>query len=425
MTATASRAPAVPSIDALIQKHLPALRALRHDLHKHPELSFKEHRTSEVVQRELEGLGLRFKAGLAGAGGGGGGQPGTGVVAIMPASTPEGNTRPAVALRADMDALPITEATGKPYASCTPGVMHACGHDGHTTMLLGAARVLAEMHRPQPVTFIFQPAEEDGGGAEKLCEQGVLLGDAGKGGGGQAGIGNRIARIYGLHGWPSVPLGVIGTRAGPMLASTDEFDVTIRGVGGHAAYPHLCKDPIVAASACVLALQTVVSRAVSPLESAVVTVGLLHAGTANNIIPETAHFVGTFRALNDATRALGKARILETIARTAEAHGCTAESTWLPGYPVTHNHPDEAERVLAIARASFGPERAHRIEHPTMGGEDFAYYGRARDVAACFFFLGLRPPGAAKVPALHQPDFDFNDDAMPTGIEMLVRLAGS
>ncbi len=402
-----------PSFREAIQRELKSLIALRHELHKNPELSFQEHATSKIVQRELAALGIEFKKGLA---------KGTGVVGYLPATEggAEGKNKPSVALRADMDALPITEVTGKPYASCTPGVMHACGHDGHTTMLIGAARVLAKSKRPNPVTFIFQPAEEDGGGAEHLCNEGVLKG-AGARGGGPAGIGNPVARIYGLHGWPTMPQGQIGTRAGPMLASTDEFEVTVHGVGGHAAYPHLCKDPIVAASHIIVALQTLVSRNVGPLDSAVATVGIIKAGTANNIIPDSAYFIGTFRALSDATRRLGEERIMELIRATAHAHGCRADAKWLPGYPVTHNDATEAKRILAIAAERFGASKATQIEHPTMGGEDFAYY--CKHVPACFFFLGMKPQGMDRYPALHQPDFDFNDEVIPIGVEMLAAAA--
>jgi amidohydrolase len=399
--------PADPLRDSVLAELKPLVR-LRHELHQNPELSFQEHATSQIVQRELAAIGIEFKKNLA---------RGTGVVGYLPASDPSDRTKPAVALRADIDALPITESTGKAYASCTPGVMHACGHDGHTTMLIGAARVLTKSKRPNPVTFIFQPAEEDGGGAEHLCNEGALKGA----GGGPAGIGNAVARIYGLHGWPTMPLGQIGTRPGAMLASTDEFEVTVQGVGGHAAYPHLCKDPIVAASHIIVALQTLVSRNVGPLDSAVATVGIIRAGTANNIIPDSAYFIGTFRALSEATRRLGEQRIMELIRATAQAHGCRADAKWLPGYPVTNNDPAEAKRVLTLAADRFGAQHAIQIEHPTMGGEDFAYY--CKHVPACFFFLGMKPSGMDRYPALHQPDFDFNDEVIPTGVEMLAAAA--
>jgi amidohydrolase len=393
-------------LQTLIRPDVEALVRLRRDLHQHPELSNQERRTSKVVQRELAALGIPFKAGIGG---------GMGVLAHLPASNPENNWRPAVALRADMDALPIEEATGKDYASTTPGVMHACGHDGHTTMLLGAARTLLKTERLNPVTLIFQPAEEDGGGAEKMCAAGALAGEKG------GGLGTPVGRIYGLHGWPQVDLGTIATRAGPLLASTDDFDVRVLGQGGHAAYPHLCRDPIVAAAAIVMALQTLVSRATPPFDSVVCTVGQFLAGTANNIIPESARLVGTIRTLKPEARKIARKRFFEIVESTAAAQGCQAEINWLEGYPVTMNDAAEAERVIAIAAEAFGPQRTQRVEHPTMGGEDFSYYGH--HVPACFFFLGLKPPGVERYPALHQPDFDFNDQAIPIGVEMLCRLA--
>jgi amidohydrolase len=392
---------------SLIQAELPGLVEFRRELHKRPELSDHEHQTSKTIQSELSALGIAFKNGL--------GSKGTGIVAHIPPTDPKNAARPAVALRADIDALPITEGTGKPYASTCPGVMHACGHDGHITMLLGAARVLLKSERPNPVTLLFQPAEEHGGGADVMCRQGALRGAS------SGAIGSPVGRIYGLHGWPSLELGKIATRPGPLLAATDDFDVYIRGHGGHAAYPHLCKDPIVAGCAAVTALQTFASRAVAPHEAVVCTVGQFNAGTADNIIPDFARLSGTIRTLTPATRSLAKERFYQIVEQTAAAHGCRAEIVWRSGYPVTANDPDETERFCAIAAAAIGAGNVQRVEQPTMGGEDFAYYGQ--HVPACFFFLGLKPAGAARFPALHQPDFDFNDDAIPLGVELLSRAA--
>lgn len=390
---------------SIIRAETPGLVQVRHELHRHPELSNQERWTAGFVAEQLGKLGLATRTGFGG---------GHGVVAHLPAT--ESGKGEAVALRADMDALPIEEATGKPYASACPGVMHACGHDGHTTILMGTARVLSKVsRRPNPVTFIFQPAEEDGGGAEKMCDAGVLRGEAG------GGIGVPVARVYGLHGWPSVELGSVSTRPGPLMAATDDFIVDVRGRGGHAAYPHLCRDPIVAGSAIVASLQTLASRAVAPYEAMVCTVGQFLAGTANNIIPDVARLVGTIRTLTPALRQTARERFHEVAEGTAAAHGCRAEIQYLEGYPVVSNDADETERFLSVAQAALGAERVLRTEHPTMGGEDFAYYGR--HVPACFFFLGLRPRGAARFPALHQPDFDFNDDAIPIGVELMCGLA--
>lgn len=394
-------------IRGAIAREIASLTAFRHDLHRHPELSFQEKRTSQVVQRELKALGIRFKAGLGG---------GTGVVGFLP-STVKGNERSkSIALRADMDALPIVEQTGVAYSSVNRGIMHACGHDGHTAMLLGAARVLSAMPRPNNVTLVFQPAEENEGGGKIMCQEGMLDGDKG------AGIGTSVAKIYGLHGWPQLSLGQIATRPGPLMAAVDDFVVTIRGVQSHGAYPHLSRDPIVATAHVITALQSIASRNVSPLESVVVTVGQVEGGTANNIIPETVRFIGTVRTLRDEAKKIARERFHEIVTSTARAHGCTALIDYHDGYPVTSNDRREFERVIALSREVTGEKNTIELENPTMGGEDFSFYGK--HVPSCFFFLGLRPGGAGDAyPSLHQPLFDFNDDAMPLGIEMFVRLA--
>lgn len=392
---------------ALIEKELPKLRSIRHDLHAHPELMFEEYRTSEVVVRELEALGVEYKSGLA---------KGTGVVAHLPATDP--TDRPAVGLRADMDALPIVEQTGLEYASTHPGVMHACGHDGHTTVLIGAARVLSKLaHRPNPVTLVFQPAEEGGAGGEKMCDDGCL------GGAPAGGLGPKVGRIYGLHGWPQVPLGRIATRPGPLLAATDDFQITVRGHQCHGAYPHLGADPIVCASQIVQSLQTIVSRNAPPLDAIVVTVGAIHAGTVSNVIPAECQLIGTVRTLREEMRRHARERLFAIAQQTAIAHGCEALVDWKEGYPVTRNDPALAAQVLATARCAFGDDSSVTVDQPTMGGEDFSFYGR--HVPACFFFLGLCPPGKDPhtVPQLHQPGFDFNDDALAPGVEMMCRLA--
>ena len=401
-------------VDA-VALELPELVAFRHDLHRHPELSYEERRTSARVCEELGKLGITAKSGLA---------RGTGIIAHLPATTTSNELaaalagRDAVALRADMDALPITECTGRPYASETPGVMHACGHDGHTTILLGAARVLSRLeHRPNPVTFIFQPAEEGGAGGERMCDEGCLLGDEG------GGLGARVGRIFGLHGWPNVPVGTVATRPGPLLAATDDFVVRIRGTGGHAAYPHLADDPIVAAAHVITALQSIASRNVGPTDSVVVTVGRIRGGTANNVIPTSVEFIGTVRTLRAETRRRARERFYKVVEHTAAAHGCRAEIEWEEGYPVTSNDAGLTEHFFGVARGALGEARVSVVEHPSLGGEDFSYYGR--HVPACFFMLGLLPAGQdpATTPKLHQAEFDFNDDAIPTGVEMMCRLA--
>lgn len=392
----------------LIEKHLPSLRELRRDLHRHPELCFTEERTSGVVARELQALGLKPVTGL---GAQVRGERGTGVAALIPATKNAEKAR-TVGLRADMDALPIHENTGCAYASATPGLMHACGHDGHTTMLIGAARVLMETKdRPNNVVLIFQPAEEGGAGAEKMCRDGVLDGRV---------LGHKVESVFGLHGWPDQPLGTVAVRAGPMLAATDDFVVTVRGKGGHAAQPHLCVDPIVATAQVISAVQTIASRRFNPFEPMVLTVAAVHAGTANNIIPDTAEFIGTMRTVSPEARRLGEFEFKRVVASMAASLGCAADIQWNTGYPMTTNHPEATERVRKVARAAVGDSNLHVREHPTMGGEDFAYYGD--HAKAAFFFLGLRKADKAPFAGLHTPEFDFNDEAMPAGIAMLAGL---
>ena len=386
----------------LVKQELPDLLAIRHDLHAHPELGYQEHRTSSVVQRELKEAGVAFVGDLAG---------GTGVLGHLP-----GEAGAAIGLRADMDALPIEEQTGLPYASTNPGVMHACGHDGHTTILIGAARVLARLSQdaplPHPVTFTFQPAEEGGAGGRRMVEEGCLDGSV---------IGPPVQSMFGLHGWPHLPLGIVSTRPGPMLAAADAFDMLIKGTGGHAAYPQVTRDAIVAASAVISAAQHLVSRNVGPLDSVVVSFTQFHAGTAHNIIPSEVQLNGTVRTLTPEMRELAHQRLTEIAHHIARAHGCEAQVQIHHGYPVTANDPDAVETFNAIARRAFGADAVQHMADPVMGGEDFSYYGQK--VPSCFFALGLIPQDQKSMPDLHQPTFNFNDDAIAMGVEMFCRLA--
>lgn len=394
-------------VKALIGAELASLIAIRHDLHAHPELNYQEKRTSELVQRELTKLapsGLTFKAGLA---------KGTGVLAYLPPTDKAGEGKPSIGLRADMDALPISENTDKTYASTTPGVMHACGHDGHVTMLLGAARVLSKLpHRSRGVHFVFQPAEESGAGGNEMCKDGVLDGKV---------LGPKIERMYGLHGWPTLALNVVGSRPGPLLAATDDVVVTITGEQSHAAYPHYSKDSILCVAQCILSLQQLVSRNLSPFDNVVCSMTMIKGGTANNIIPREAQFQGTIRTLTPETRAHAKKRFFEIVNGVASAHDCKANIDWHEGYPVTYNDPALADRWFDTAKRTLGEKRVQLVPEPTMGGEDFSYY--AQKVPAVFFTLGLQRPGDNKPVTLHQPEFDFNDDAIATGIELFVALA--
>ena len=391
----------------IIAEELPDLIKIRHDLHAHPELGYEEHRTSQVVQRELKNAEISFKSGLA---------AGTGVMASIPA-TDSNNGSPAIGLRADMDALPIQEETGAPYASTFAGKMHACGHDGHTTILIGAARVLAKLARsgtqlPRPVSFVFQPAEEGGAGGQKMVQEGCLNGGI---------IGPPVANMFGLHGWPRLPQGVVGTRVGPLLAASDRFDIFIKGVGSHAAFPHASKDPVVAAAAIVSALQTIASRNIDPLGSVVVSVTMLNCGSAYNVIPSRAQISGTVRSLSPEVQQLTQRRIDELANGIARGYGCEARFEYRVGYPVTRNDPGAVEIFNKIASQTVGEQRVVDLPNPVMGGEDFAFY--CEKVPSCFFVLGLIPPDRKFVPDLHQPDFDFNDNAIATGVEMFCRLA--
>jgi amidohydrolase len=383
-------------------KLLPEAIITRHDLHAHPELGYQEHRTSEIVQRRLSESKVKFTAGLAG---------GTGVLAYLP-STRE--NAPTVALRADMDALPIVEETELPYSSTHKGRMHACGHDGHTTILLTTAKLLTEIEdRPNNVLFIFQPAEEGGAGAKKMRDEGVLSGLV---------LGKPADYIFGLHGHPAHQLGHLSTRVGPLMAAACQMKITVHGKGAHAAYPHLGIDPIVVAAHIVTALQTVASRSVNPLESVVVTIGKIEAGMAHNVIPESATLAGTLRTLNEDVNSLATARIERLATSVAEAFGATATVKWeaIP-YPVTLNDRDATEKFRAVATPILAEGQLHDEPHPSMGGEDFSFYGQ--HVPACFFFLGLKPESQAIYPNLHSPRFDFNDDAIGLGVEIMSRLA--
>jgi amidohydrolase len=378
---------------------------------------FEEHGTSRRIQSRLTELGVRFVAGLAAETPGG---EGTGVVGFVPATHAEPAEATTIALRADIDALPINEETGLAYASGTPGRMHACGHDGHTAILLAAAEALLSLEdRPHNVVLLFQPAEEGGFGAEKLCDAGALDGTLLER---ELGVrGARVDMVYGLHAWPEIELGKVGTRTGPLLASTDEFDMHVRVQGGHGAMPHTTVDPVVVAAHIVTSLQTVVARRVSPNEPAVLTVAAIHAGEANNVIPDCAEMRGTLRALSHETRRLLEDEFKRVARGVGEALGASIEIDWQAGYPVTHNEAGATERFRRVARAALGEANVIERPHPTMGGEDFSYYGQ--HCPASFFLLGLRPATEPTYPGLHTPTFNFNDDALPIGAELMVRLA--
>lgn len=379
---------------------LPQVIALRRDLHAHPETAYQEHRTAARVAAWLAALpGMHVREGVGG----------TGVVATLATE----RTGDCLAFRADMDALPMPDRCGKPHASTTPGVAHACGHDGHVACLLGAATLMAAFPEKAsgPVRFIFQPAEEGGSGAKAMCEDGALDGPT-------------PAAIFALHCWPPLPAGVVGMRDGTVMASTDAIDITIHGHGTHAAAPHRGVDPITAAAHVVAALQTIVSRQLDPLDPAVLTIGSFHAGTVRNVIPDCAVLQGTLRTLSDSQRDMAKRAIRRVAEQTAAAFGARAEVTLTEGYPVTVNDAALTTYALHAATAILGQERVTTALQISMGGEDFAYYGR--QVPGCFMRLGVAPAdGSPAAAELHNAAFDFNDDAIATGITLHCALAWS
>lgn len=385
--------------DAAIAGGILKAKDLRHRLHRIPELAFQEFQTAEMIRGELDRLGIAHIDGVADA-------P-TATVCVIgdPA-------KQCVALRADIDALPILEQTGLAYASTNTGRMHACGHDGHMATLMGVAAILNEIKNELPVCvkLIFQPAEEEGGGAERLVKAGVLDGR----------IGPEVKAIFGLHGWPGLPVGCVATKPDVLLAATDVFKATIIGKGCHAAFPHLGVDPIAATCEAVLNLQQVVSREIDPTEPAVVTVGIVRAGTATNIIPDEASIEGTARTISGRARALVKAAVSRRIEGVVAAGGCTAKIEWIEGYPATVNDPAMADYVARTAWRVLGAGRYFPAARPAMGGEDFAYY--LQKVPGCFFLVGVGPAGGGNCPSLHNDRFDFNDAALDVGMSMFMGL---
>jgi len=366
----------------------------RRALHRNPELMFDVGQTAAFVAGKLAEFGCdEIVQGLGR----------TGVVGLIRG---RGGNGPTIGLRADMDALPIHETTGKPWTSANPGRMHACGHDGHTSMLLGAARHLCETRNFRgAVAVIFQPAEEGGGGGREMVKDGLMDRFA-------------IGEVYGMHNLPGLPVGRFAIRKGPIMASTDEFTVTVRGRGSHAALPHAAIDPVVTGSAIVTALQTIAARNTDPLDSAVVSVTKFHAGDAYNVISETAELAGTVRTLRPATRDLVERRIREIVNGVAAAHGAEAEIDYDRNYPVTVNHPEQTGRAAEAAAAVAGKAAIDTETPPLMAGEDFSYMLEARPGA--FIFIGNGDSAG-----LHHPAYDFNDDVIPYGVSYWTALAES
>lgn len=380
--------------ETLLRTHHAHWAKLRCDLHAHPELRFEEHRTADVVAHELETLGYTVSRGLGG----------TGVVASLPGANPGR----AIVLRADLDALPIQEANDFAHASCTDGIMHACGHDGHTVMLLGAARVLKALPQlPGTVHFVFQPGEEGGAGARKMIDDGLFE-------------HYPTEAVFGMHNWPGLPAGHFGLRTGPIMAAGSRFKITVKGKGAHAAQPHLGLDPIPLACSMVLQCQTIAARHKDPVDPAVVSVCMFHAGDTDNVIPDSAQLRGTIRTLSSALQQKLQRDIQTMCEGLAGAYGAQVEVTFFQYYPATINTPAETALCEAVVRETFGGERLHSGIAPNMTSEDFGFMLEERPGA--YVLIGNAPVGAA-APALHHPKYDFNDDIIPAGVRYWVALA--
>jgi amidohydrolase len=367
------------------------MREVRRDLHRHPELAYGERRTAAVVAKLLREWGIEVHEGIGK----------TGVVGVIAA----GRADRAIGLRADMDALPIQETSGAPYASVNAGVAHSCGHDGHTAMLLCAARYLSETRRfDGRVHLLFQPAEEGLAGARAMIEDGLF---------------ERFpcAEVYALHNWPTLPAGTVATRAGAIMGASDRFKITIRGAGGHAALPHLASDTVLCAAQIVTGAHTLIARRIDPAATAVLSITRIQGGTSFNALPGEVELAGTVRTFDPSVQDKLEAMLREWVELTARAAGCTAAVEYARIYPATVNDPACAQHALDTAAALFG--EALRAESPAPTGEDFAFM--LQQVPGAYIWLGSRK-GAAS-PSLHHPSFDFNDEALPAGAALLASLA--
>ncbi|MFZ6721804.1 M20 aminoacylase family protein [Undibacterium sp. Ji49W] len=387
-------------IDPIVQFHA-EIQQIRRDIHAHPELCYEEHRTSEVVAQKLQAWGIPVVRGLGG----------TGVLGILK----NGNSERAIGLRADMDALPMQEINTFAHTSQHEGKMHACGHDGHTAMLLGAAHYLSQYKDfDGTVYLIFQPAEEGGGGARRMIEDGLF-------------DKYPMDAVFGMHNWPGVAVGTFGVTAGPMMASSNEFEVVVRGKGAHAAQPHKGIDPIIVAIQIAQSWQTIVSRNASPLESAVLSVTQIHSGSATNVIPDDATLIGTVRAFSTAMIDLIEKRMKAIAEHTAAAFDAQVDFQFKRNYPPLINHAKETAFAAEVMRSVVGNDNVDAQVEPTMGAEDFAFMLQAKP--GCYAFIGNgdgdhRDMGHGLGPCnLHNPSYDFNDDLLPIGATYWVRLA--
>jgi hippurate hydrolase len=381
----------MPIVNRVADLHA-EITAWRREFHAHPELLYDVHRTAASVAEKLKSFGCDEVVTGIGR---------TGVVGVIRGRKPGAKV---VGMRADMDALPIEEATLVPYKSTVPGKMHACGHDGHTAMLLGAAKYLADTRNfAGTAVMIFQPAEEGGAGARAMLRDGLF---------------DRfgIQEVFGMHNYPSMPIGEFAIRSGPMMASTDSIAIKLEGKGSHAAWPHLGVDPVLVGAQIVNALQSIVARNVDPLEAAVISICVFQAGQADNVIPQTATLRGTVRTLSPAVRELVKKRVYEVVEGSAKVHGAKADLSYTAGYPVLVNDEGRAAFAASVAAEIAGKDKVDRDTPPLMGAEDFAYMLEERPGA--FIYVGN---GHSAM--LHHPAYDFNDDAIPLGTSYWVRLA--
>jgi hippurate hydrolase len=370
------------------------MKEWRRDLHRIPEIGLQEHKTSEFIQNKLKSWNIDFKTGYAN----------TGIVAWIKGN--RGNGEKTIGLRADFDALPMTEKNSFDHKSMNEGMMHACGHDGHTTMLLGAAKYIKE--NPEfdgTVYFIFQPGEEGFGGGEKMIQDG-LFND------------HKIDEVYALHNWPELPLGHFGISTGAMMAAVDEYDIIVKGKGGHAALPHLAIDPIVIASQIVLSLQTIISRFLNPVDNALITVTKIHGGSAYNVIDDEVILNGTVRTFKQEIRDKIEKRINETAKGIAKANGGEVEVVYFRKYPPTINSKKESVFSSIVAKELVGEKNVQMDVEPSMGGEDFSYL--LNEKPGSYLYIGQRDSNHKDY--LHTTKYDFNDDLLPIGVNFWVNL---
>jgi hippurate hydrolase len=383
----------MPIVNRIADFHA-EITAWRRDLHAHPELLYEVHRTAASVAEKLRGFGCDEVVNGLGR---------TGVVGVIRGRKAAGGGRTVIGLRADMDALPIEEANEVPYKSTIPGRMHACGHDGHTAMLLGAAKYLAETRNfAGTAVVIFQPAEEGGAGGRAMVQDGLMERFG-------------IEEVYGMHNYPGLPVGEFALRPGPLMAAADRITVEIEGKGGHAARPHFSVDTVLVGAQIINQIQSVVSRNVDPLESAVVSICQFQAGTTDNVIPQTALLRGTARSLTPEVQDLVERRLREIVEGTARLYGAKATVTYKRDYPVTRNHERQAAFAASVAKEVVGETRVNDNVAPVMGAEDFSFMLNARPGA--FIFVGNGPSAG-----LHHPAYDFNDEVIPLGSSYWVRL---